>query len=103
MIKGRFYFKRTVSGNLIGEFSNDTSLGNSTESADRVGIDHGNFIGYYTTTWQENNTPILSQLKISLKGGAVNLFTLEWVVNGKIKFKGEGLVVDDLLIGNYHG
>jgi hypothetical protein len=54
---GRFYFKLTDSKNLIGEFSNNTSKRNYTESAD---LDHrkpddAKFIGEYFSTWHEEN------------------------------------------------
>jgi hypothetical protein len=102
---GRFYFKKTSNGNLIGEFSNNLS-GNiiSTESADFIkkveGAD-GDYFGEYNSTWQENGNPLFANLKISPKAGNDKLFTLNWSRNGKRVFVGEGMLCDDILIGDY--
>jgi hypothetical protein len=101
---GRFYFKKTRNGNLIGEFSNNLS-GNiiSTESADFIekveGAD-GDYFGKYHSTWQENGKSYFANLEITPKVGNNKLFTLNWTRNGKI-FVGEGMLCDDILIGDY--
>jgi len=46
---GRFWFKRTVNGNLIGEFSNNVSESISTESADLITTPES-FVGVYILT-----------------------------------------------------
>lgn len=101
-IIGRFYFKRTSNGNLLGEFSNNEA-GVSTESADRIGeTDINSFIGEYRASWQEKGKSIYAKLSItSDKSLPKGVFKIEWFVDGNLKFKGEGMLCDDILIGNY--
>ncbi len=103
MIKGRFYFKRTTSGNLIGEFSHHRMKENSTEGANRTSPDKGSFDGTYITTWSDNSTPQIAQMVITPKSGCTNIFTVEWtnLTSHKIIFLGEGMIVDGMLIGDY--
>jgi len=98
-IIGRFYFKQTTNGNLIGEFSNNHSTGISTESCE-LRERKGDYLGDYESTWQENGKPILAQLTISPKPNG--LFILEWRKGPMCIFKGEGMLCDDILIGDYH-
>jgi hypothetical protein len=105
-IIGRFYFKQTGNGNLVGEFSNNQS-GNiiSTESADFIknieGSD-GDYYGEYNSTWQESGEPIFAKLTIVPKPNCNKLFTLKWFnKNGKLFFEGEGMLCDNILIGDY--
>jgi hypothetical protein len=101
---GRFYFKKTSNGNLIGEFSNNQKNSRiSTESSDLVKSENANrnYIGTYNSTWQENGKPLFADLTISPKIGNNELFTLSWSRNGKPIFKGEGMLCDDILIGDY--
>jgi hypothetical protein len=105
-IIGRFYFRRTSNGNLIGEFSNNKSgVGGlpqtSTESCDLRGSDTGDYLGEYYSTWQEQGKPQFADLKISHKNGTTRLFSLEWTRSGKPIFKGEGMLCDNVLIGDY--
>jgi hypothetical protein len=104
-VTGRFYFKRTTNGNLIGEFSVDKNDEVFTESADwqHGGID---FIGTYYSTWQENKKPQFADLEISLltkppKSGKGKLLLLEWK-GGGYDYEGVGMLCDDMLIGDYH-
>lgn len=102
MILGRFYFKITDSGNLVGEFSNNASPANFTESASRnPALSLRNFEGTYNTTWFEDGAEHLS-LIISPKDDANGILSLEWR-NGNIApvFLGEGFIIDNMLIGNY--
>jgi hypothetical protein len=100
-ITGRFYFKQTSNGNLIGEFSNDKSTGISTESADLLGCNNIGFLGTYNSTWRENRTPSFADLEITHKPNTNNkIFTLKW--RGKSNFDGEGMLCDNILIGDYH-
>jgi hypothetical protein len=101
-IFGRFYFKRTTNKNLVGEFSNNKS-GNaiSTESADLIEGTNDNYFGKYNSTWQENGKPLFAILTISPKNSNPKLFLLDWSRNGKSIFLGEGMLCDDILIGNY--
>ena len=66
-ITGRFYFKQTDSGNLLGEFSNNSMSVNSTESADIVKNEANAFIGDYKSSWIEDGEAELLNLKIELK------------------------------------
>lgn len=102
MIIGRFYLRLTTSGNLIGEFSNNTSKTNSTESADRQGVDPKCFVGQFYSTWREESVPDSAELTIEPKKGTVNIFTLKWMVGDNPKFFGEGFLAEGLLIGDYH-
>ncbi len=101
MIVGVFYFRRTIFGNLIGEFFNLGMGEPSTESADLITINNSNnFEGDYQTTWQEENTAYILNLNISTTNN--NLFQLIWTdQKGMLKFRGSGFIVDNLLIGNY--
>lgn len=100
---GRFYFKKTSNGNLVGEFSNNTSRSISTESADKV-ESADSYIGKYNTTWQENGIVRFAKLNISQKQETGNMiFTLEWKENDNLIFVGEGMFCDNILIGDYQG
>ena len=108
-VVGRFYLKKTSNGNLIGEFSHHSSVGNATESCDfreeesremrKDANDH--YVGIYHSTWCESETAIFAVLTITKKNDKI--FTLEWRGKaGKIMFTGEGMLCDDILIGDYH-
>jgi hypothetical protein len=101
MLIGRFYFRRTISGNLIGEFSNQHSITNSTESAERVGVDTNDFSGNYKSTWQEDGVAVVADLKIDRKHRARDIFVLRWDIQGRNGFWGEALLAENLLIGDY--
>ena len=105
---GRFYFKKTDSGNLIGEFSHNEHDRNYTESADLDEDDLQNennrkeFAGNYITTWQENSKPRLSFLVITPKHK--HIYTLSWFSDSaktNQTFWGEGMLCDGILIGDY--
>lgn len=105
-VNGRFYFKQMSNGNLIGEFSNSETSRNCTESADIVPESRkGDYIGNYLSTWQEDGTPCFAELEISEKLEHDKIFTIEWYEKGRksLKFKGEGMLCDTILIGNYWG
>jgi hypothetical protein len=102
---GRFYFKTTRNGNLIGEFSNNASKEICTESCDLQppSLQGANaaYSGKYYSTWQENGKPCFAELTISPKVGNI-IFTLEWRgMKGTGNFDGEGMLCDDILIGDY--
>ena len=101
-VKGSFYLKQTVNGNLLGEFSNNQSIEIYKESADIKGSNTSPYIGNYDSKWFVDGIEYSAALSIKHKTSAnKRLFNLEWVgVN--ILFIGEGLLIDDLLIGNYH-
>ena len=108
---GRFYLKLTDSKNLIGEFSNNILTRNYTESADRISpkpedptnADGCKFIGKYFTTWHEEvgHECVLAELEIKQKTGCENIYSLEWQIDRKINYWGEGMVCDGMLIGDY--
>lgn len=99
---GCFYFKQTINGNLIGEFSNNKSPGIYTESSDSL-ENTGNYLGKYYSTWQENGKPKNAVLEISQKLNTENkIFSLTWRNSKGISvFKGEGMLCDNTLIGDY--
>jgi len=112
---GRLFFKLTDSKNLIGEFSNNTSKRNYTESANLIipkNAADSRFVGEYFTTWHEENGGknecVLAKLKIEKKTGCDNIFSLTWWIvqnNGQPavdpSFWGEGILCDGILIGDY--
>lgn len=101
MIIGRFYFRLTSSGNLVGEFSNNLSVRNSTESADRTQGNITSFLGKYQSTWHEGGQSELLTLSIITKPNAQNIFSLTWSDANGPNFWGEGLIAEGLLIGDY--
>jgi hypothetical protein len=98
---GRFYFKQTSNGNLIGEFSNNLSAEISTESCDLKGASSG-YVGQYKSTWQENRKPLFANLVIAPNTANSRLFSLIWRRGGKPIFEGAGMLCDDILVGDYH-
>jgi hypothetical protein len=110
-LKGRFYFRLTDNGNLIGEFSNNHSVHSQTESAERrpqndiVPESPFGFIGTYQSTWFEAATdePMSTRLKIAYKDDFHQIFTLQWIRPNcdKPLFEGEAMIAEGLLIGNY--
>lgn len=98
---GRFYFKKTKNGNLIGEFSNNLSKTNSTESADLIKQDTIGFNGEYASSWREDAEVKFAKLSITDKAGCKNIYTIKWEQGDIIIFWGEGFVCDDILIGDY--
>ncbi len=102
---GHFYFKKTSSGNLIGEFSNNTLTTVQTESSDEIkslkNEINKSFIGNYKSTWFENKASNLLELVISIKPNSnENIFILKWQNKKGIDiFSGEGFIVDNMLRG----
>jgi len=105
---GRFYFKKTANGNLIGEYSNCHPLTTRSyaEAATRTSSG-SDWVGDYTTTWCEapNNRCVSAKLEIRTKPDCVGIFVLRWNSgsgpNGKPLFSGEAMLCDDMLIGDY--
>jgi hypothetical protein len=98
---GRFYFKKTTNGNLIGEYSNHNMMENQTESADLIEFT-GNFVGKYKTTWREDDLPIITDLTIQHKAGSNGrIFDLKWKRGNEELFIGQGFLCDNILIGDY--
>lgn len=102
-ILGRFYFKQTNYRNLIGEFSNNESKINLSESANILEFYGEQFIGKYRTTWFEFSVNTLI-LEITFKESTNNnIYSLTWrnEENNNIIFWGEAFIVDNILIGDY--
>ena len=101
-ILGRFYFKQTQQGNLIGEYSNQNSKEVWSESANKD-KDNPNepFIGKYTSTWGESDSAKLCELTIEPKRNTTGIFSLSWIKGKEPIFKGEGFIADNILIGDY--
>jgi hypothetical protein len=62
------------------------------------------YTGQYYSTWREDRVPLLAGLEITHKPDTNNkIFTLEWrgISNPNSNFDGEGMLCDDILIGNY--
>jgi hypothetical protein len=101
-IFGRFYFKQTHQGNLIGEYCNQNSKEVWSESANKLDQNTSDlFIGKYASTWGESNEAVLCELHISQKPDTKGIYRLIWKNDNKIIFKGEGFIVDNILIGDY--
>ena len=105
-INGRFYFKLTDAGNLIGEYSNNTPSNIRTESASRnVPSDPKEFAGNYTSSWYEpgNSKCIAASLSIVPKPNYPRQYILEWCKLDTLRkiFLGEAMLCDGILIGNY--
>jgi len=109
-IIGRFFFKLTTNGNLIGEYSNNKSTRCVTEAANRIfavedaeQITQFSFEASYESVWRESaNNGVCSNLKVEGKKGCPGIYSLVWkALNGKVQFEGEGMLCDDVLIGNY--
>jgi len=102
---GRFYFRQTNNGNLIGEFSSNQDESIYTESADKISTQEtssSNFIGSYLSTWRLNKKATYSTLIIDFKPGSKNhIYSLSWEDNGKCIYRGEGMLCGDILIGDY--
>jgi len=101
-VYGRFYFKKTTNGNLIGEYSNHGMDYNQTESADLI-ESKGHFVGKYITTWSDTNSPTSAELIIEHKPGSnERIFNLKWLKGMKEIYIGQGFLCDDILIGDYN-
>lgn len=108
-ISGRFYLKISANGNLLGEYSNNFSTACSAEAAEREGRTgktrgkrNFQFLGVYRSFWVEEDGPREAKLTISLNPRGEGIFSLYWeAVNHSQDFEGEGMLCDEILIGNY--
>nr|WP_322624913.1 hypothetical protein [uncultured Flavobacterium sp.] len=80
---------------------NNESLRLATESANFIGEFHNTFIGNYNTTWHDKDG-IAMVLSIRIKNSNPNILLLEWHVNDKLHFAGEGFINNGILIGCYY-
>ncbi len=108
LIVGRFSFRKTVNGNLIGEFSNNGSVRVFAESAillNHTGEDNSrqNFVGIYNTSWIDESGINNSRLLISLKADTDSaLYSIKWEDDNDVLFVGEGFLIENnTLIGDY--
>lgn len=104
---GRFYFKLTSNGNLIGEYSNSRTSSCCSEAANRVSewpsrpdeLPGAGFIGKYDTAWREGAGVGKSRLVIEREPNRLGIFKVAWTTCDT--FVGEGMLCDDILIGDY--
>jgi len=95
-ILGTFYFKLTSSNNLLGEFTNNKSQEIMTETANPIGPTTS-FIGSYNSVWFDIDLQ-RAVLDISFE----NLkYKLKWTEINNLDYEGEGMLVDNILIGYY--
>ena len=107
--QGRFYFKLTTSGNLLGEYSNQLMARNEPECSSRVHGELSSFCGEFISTWQEDEGPASARLVIGTKAANPNkcgIYSLKWFEHPKegadqLSFEGEAMLSDGMLIGNY--
>ena len=107
-ITGRFYFERTESGNLLGEYSHDNSkkpypeCACPTEAGGDALLQESGFPGHYISVWvEEYDKTVEAKLEIIPKRDCVNIFTLKWAVRGEQVFRGEAMLCGGRLIGDY--
>ena len=104
-VKGKIAYRKTSSGNLIGEFAQDGTAKVYGSAANRIDSDSSNpnnlapdrFAGTYRETWIEEGETQATTSDL----------TITYLPNGQAyelvgdKFKGKGYLVGDLLVGNY--
>jgi len=101
---GRYYFKQTSNGNLIGEFSCNLFHKIYTESADFKEGKRSKvpFIGSYFSTWEDEGNSIMADLDIDYKyKQKITIYKLTWKLKGNLTYVGEGMLCDNILIGDY--
>jgi hypothetical protein len=104
LLIGRFYFKKTDHGNLIGEYSN--RHGNESrvfaEAASRMTTGTG-WIGKYLSSWHESprGPAEWAELSIKRKPGNSGVFVLSWKRGNEELFVGEAMQCDGMLVGDY--
>lgn len=108
LILGRFYFRLTDAGNLIGEYSNYLADRARPESGFRRNFgqtDARSFEGEFDSAWHEveGGERHAAVLKITEVPGTVGIYKLEWIrEDGEdALFVGEGMICGDFLIGDY--
>jgi len=107
MLIGRFYFKITPSGNLIGEYShrNPSSQGSFAEAATRSSPG-SSWVGDYRTVWCEGPSNSAESAYLKITQSASGVFSVLWCEslqpNAKVIFDGEAILCDGMLVGDYH-
>lgn len=100
---GRFYFKMTANGNLVGEYSHRDSTPTRcyAEAATRISDDTG-WTGRYITTWCEAPKCQCESAELSIQARPNGIYALEWMGDkGKRLFSGEAMRCNDTLVGDY--
>lgn len=95
---GTFYFKQTTSRNLLGEFANNKNGEILTETATpKPPLTNKDYEGDYNSVWFDTE---LHRADLSIKKPG-NKYKLKWTETGKPSYEGEGILVDNILIGYY--
>lgn len=106
-ILGAFYFRLSQNGNIAGEYTHNNDRLILGENADRVhSDDRMGFEGTYNSIWLEKQNELLpstEQMRATLAITRPDRkFNLEWRdEDGLVVYTGEGMLVDDLLVGFY--
>lgn len=100
-IIGSFYFTRTRSGNLLGEYTNFRTNRIFSQAASSTNL-LSTIIGDYICVWFENNISVTSQLTIQFAIDSNELkYQLTWIMENQQIFEGEAFFVDNTLVGHY--
>ena len=103
-IYGTFYFTKTKSGNLLGEFINNGLKNFIVESANiNEGFCKEKLEAEYTTNWLEDENAFASKLIIERDLENAKMFNLTWLdlKSKKPIFSGIGFKKKKILIGKY--
>jgi hypothetical protein len=98
MILGSFYLRQSDTGNLIGEFYNNTMDRVRSESADMKIESSIAFTGTYSSTWFDEGAQSLD-LEITTDNNTI--YNLRWFDDIRDVFVGRGFLSNGLLIGTY--
>ena len=104
-IVGSFYLRKTESGNLLGEFTNNVRFTVSTENANLQEAGDIPYEGRYLSTWLEGDEPHTAELIIDhLKdvNSCGKQYKLVWndLQKGPI-YEAQALLAEDVLVGHY--
>ena len=101
---GSFCFKKTINGNLIGEFINNIHQRIFADCSETVTSDYSvdDFEGNYKNIWQEDNHSII--LDLNIKNNSNSKFSLIWTnaETNIVIFKGEGFLISDNQMTGYY-
>ena len=103
-IHGTFYFTKTKSGNLLGEFINNGLKNFIVESANiNDGFCKEKFEAEYTTNWLEDEKTFAAKLTITRNSENKKMFELTWndLKSGALIYKGIGFKKRKILFGKY--
>lgn len=106
MLIGRFYFKLTSNGNLVGEYSHrdPSSQRCYAEAATRTSPGGIGWCGEYRTTWCEGPSFEVVSAWLKIEAVTAQIFVVRWL-DGKDQnqplFYGEAMICDGILMGDY--